>query len=140
MKKTLVLLLLAFCSNEVVVEEFEPINTTEVVVNTTIKFQDTDLMLDNFHKWWVEYKLKDSNIYLNPTETEYTNNLISEFLIDDRDTYDDPFIYYPYKNNPFSKVAIFDLHDSYEGQFTCWRTLRLICIIYIPNRTFSLAL
>ena len=57
MKKTLVLLLLAFCSNEVVVEEFEPINTTEVVVNTTIKFQDTDLMMDNFHKWWVEYKL-----------------------------------------------------------------------------------
>ena len=66
MKKTLVLLLLAFCSNEVVVEEFEPINTTEVVVNTTIKLQDTDLMMDNFHKWWVEYKLKDSNIYLNP--------------------------------------------------------------------------
>ena len=118
MKKILLLLLFAFCSNEVVVDESETLVTPEVVVNTTTVFDDTDLMLDNFHKWWVEYKLKESNIYLNPIETEYTNNLISEFLIDDRDTYDDPFIYYPYKNNPFSKAVIFDLHDSYEGNFT----------------------
>ena len=118
MKKILFFLLFAFCSNEVVVDESEPLVTTGVVENTTTVFDDTDLMLDNFHKWWVGNKLKESNIYLNPTETEYTNNLISEFLIDDRDTYDDPFIYYPYKNNPFSKAVIFDLHDSYEGNFT----------------------
>ena len=86
MNKILLLLLLAFCSNEVVVEDLEPVETSVVVVNTTIETQDGDLMLDNFHKWWVEYKLKESNIYLNPIETEYTNNLISEFLNDDRDT------------------------------------------------------
>ena len=118
MKKIIFLFLLTCCSSDLVVEELEPVQTTEIVVNTTTELLDTDLMIDNFHKWWIEYKLKDSNIYLNPTEVEYTNNLISEFLIDDRDTYDDPFIYYPYKNNPFSRAVIFDLHDSYEGQFT----------------------
>ena len=118
MKKIIFLFLLTCCSSDLEVEELEPVQTTEIVVNTTTELLDTDLMIDNFHKWWIEYKLKDSNIYLNPTEAEYTNNLISEFLIDDRDTYDDPFIYYPYKNNPFSRAVIFDLHDSYEGQFT----------------------
>ena len=118
MKKTLFFLLFVFCSNEVVVDESEPLVTTEVVVNTTTKLDDTDLMLDNFHKWWISNKLKESNIYLNPTETEYTNNFISQFIIDDRDTSNDPFLYYPYKNNPFSKVVIYDLHDSYEGDFT----------------------
>ena len=86
MKKTLFFLLFVFCSNEVVVDESEPLVTTEVVVNTTTVFDDTDLMLDNFHKWWVGNKLKESNKYLNPTETEYTNNFISQFIIDDRDT------------------------------------------------------
>ena len=118
MKKTLFFLLFVFCSNEVVVDESEPLATTEVVVNTTTKLDDTDLMLDNFHKWWISNKLKESNIYLNPTETEYTNNFISQFIIDDRDTSNDPFLYYPYKNNPFSKVVIYELHDSYEGDFT----------------------
>ncbi len=118
MKKTLFFLLFVFCSNEVVVDESEPLVTTEIVVNTTTKLDDTDLMLDNFHKWWISNKLKESNIYLNPTETEYTNNFISQFIIDDRDTSNDPFLYYPYKNNPFSRVVIYDLHDSYEGEFT----------------------
>ena len=58
MKKILFFLLFAFCSNEVVVDESEPLVTTEVVENTTTVFDDTDLMLDNFHKWWFGNKLK----------------------------------------------------------------------------------
>ena len=77
MKKIIFLFLLTCCSSDLVVEELEPVQTTEIVVNTTTELLDTDLMIDNFHKWWIEYKLKDSNIYLNPTEAEYTNNLIS---------------------------------------------------------------
>ena len=118
MKKIIFLLLFTCCSSDVVVEELEPVETTEIVVNTTTELLDTDLMFDNFHKWWVENKLKASNIYLNPTESEYTEKAISQFILDDRDTANDPFIFYPYKNNPFSKVVIFDLHDSYEGEFT----------------------
>ena len=118
MKKIIFLILLTCCSSDVVVEELEPVQTTEIVVNTTTELLDTDLMFDNFHKWWVENKLKPSNIYLNPTESEYTDKAISQFIIDDRDTANEPFVFYPYKNNPFSKVVIFDLHDSYEGEFT----------------------
>ena len=118
MKKIIFLLLFTCCSSDVVVEELEPVETTEIVVNTTTELLDTDLMFDNFHKWWVENKLKASNIYLNPTESEYTEKAISQFILDDRDTVNDPFIFYPYKNNPFSKVVIFDIHDSYEGEFT----------------------
>ena len=120
MKKLIILiLLLSFCSTDTseVFEDSIQISTDTTSTTSTTIIDESEAMFDNFHKWWVEYKLKDSNIYLNPTEAEYTNNLISEFVIDDRDTYDDPFIYYPYKNNPFSKVVIFDLHDSYEGQF-----------------------
>ena len=81
------------CSSDVVVEELEPVETTEIVVNTTTELLDTDLMFDNFHKWWVENKLKPSNIYLNPTESEYTDKAISQLIIDDRDTVNDPFIF-----------------------------------------------
>ena len=117
MKKIIFLFLLACCSSEVVVEEIDPNPTPEIVVNTTTEFEDPDLMFDNFHKWWVEYKLKDSNIYLNAIETEITNNAISKFLIDDRDTETNPYLYYPHKNNPFSRVVIYDLNESYEGEF-----------------------
>ncbi len=118
LKKIIFLLFFAFCSSEDTVEEFEPVEIPEIVVNTTIETQDTNLMLDNFHKWWVDYKLKETNINLNSIETEYTINFISQFMIDDRDTFDDPSPYYPYKKNPFSKVVIYDLHESYEEDFT----------------------
>ena len=118
MKKTIFLLFLVCCSNDVVVDETQSVTATDAEVNTTVESEDYDLMFENFHKWWVEYKLKDSNTYLNAIETEITNNAISKFLIDDRDTETNPYLYYPHRNNPFSRVVIFDLNDSYEGEFT----------------------
>ena len=122
MKKfILLILLLSFCSTNTseVIEDSIQISTTNTTSTTSTTILDeSDLMFDNFHKWWVEYKLKDSNIYLNSIETEITKNAISKFLIDDRDTETNPYLYYPHKNNPFSRVVIYDLNESYEGEFT----------------------
>ena len=62
MKRIIFLFLLTCCSSDAVVEELNPVQTTEVVVDTTTDLPDTDLMVDNFHEWWKENKLKTNTM------------------------------------------------------------------------------
>ena len=106
MKRIIFLFLLTCCSSDVVVEELNPVQTTEVVVDTTTDLPDTDLMVNNFHEWWKENKLK-TNTMQTAEESKITQEVLSQFVIDNRGSDSEPNYFYPFNDNPFSTVVIY---------------------------------
>jgi hypothetical protein len=123
MKKLIVLLLLVSCSSESVQVE-EPLvtleNTTSTSTTTTTLApeDDVELMDENFHRYWREHRLKVWDIKgLSVEERQISDELMSSFSTDDRDTASDPNYFYTEKNNPFSIVVVYELNDTQEGEF-----------------------
>ena len=106
MKRIIFLFLLTCCSSDAVVEELNPVQTTEVVVDTTTDLPDTDLMVDNFHEWWKENKLK-TNTLQTTEESKITQEVLNQFVIDNRGSDSEPNYFYPFNDNPFSTVVIY---------------------------------
>ena len=131
MKRIIFLFLLTCCSSDAVVEELNPVQTTEVIVNTTTDLPDTDLpdtdlMVDNFHEWWKENKLK-SNTMQTAEESKITQEVLSQFVIDNRGSDSEPNYFYPFNDNPFLTVVIYKQPGTeFEEFIVC--TLSLIHI------------
>ena len=112
MKKYLVLSLIFFsaCNNpQATIEEQSVPTSTTVIENSTTTStvkDESELMSENFHNWWKAYKLKE-NTKQTSQESDATQEIISQFVIDSRDTESDPNYFYPFDDNPFSTVVVY---------------------------------
>ena len=122
MKKFFIFLLIfASCGGSETTQEIVTTTTSNVETvssSTTTTIAEEDLMFENFHNYWKRYRLDKAYNVLTVEETEITIAMNSDFFIDDRDTSEKPDYYYPYNDNPFSTVVIYDNQSSYEGEFT----------------------
>ena len=122
MKKFFIFLLIfASCGGSETTREIVTTTTSNVETvssSTTTTIAEEDLMFENFHNYWKRYRLDKAYNVLTVEETEITIAMNSDFFIDDRDTSENPDYYYPYNDNPFSTVVIYENQSSYEGEFT----------------------
>ena len=77
------------CSDtQTTINEQSNSSSTSVIENptTTSTLKDeSELMSENFHNWWKAYKLKE-NTKQTSEESDVTQEIISQFVIDSRDT------------------------------------------------------
>lgn len=110
MKKFIALiLLLSFCStdsSEIIEDSIQTSTTISTSTTSTTVIDESDAMFENFHNWWKAYKLKE-NTKQTSQESDVTQKIISQFVIDSRDTESDPNYFYPFDDNPFSTVVVY---------------------------------
>ena len=110
MKKFIALiLLLSFCStdsSEIIEDSIQSSTTISTSTTSTTVVDASDVMFENFHNWWKAHKLKE-NTKQTSQESDVTQKIISQFVIDSRDTESDPNYFYPFDDNPFSTVVVY---------------------------------
>ena len=108
-KIIVLILLLNFCSTDSTELLEDPIQTSTTVstsTTSTTMLDESDVMFENFHNWWKAHKLKE-NTKQTSQESDVTQKIISQFVIDSRDTESDPNYFYPFDDNPFSTVVVY---------------------------------
>tara|TARA_B100000579_G_C22809656_1_gene844480 strand:+ start:14 stop:1558 length:1545 start_codon:yes stop_codon:yes gene_type:complete len=122
MKKFFIFLLIfASCGGSETTQEIVTTTTSNVETatdSTTTTIAEEDLMFENFHNYWKRYRLDKAYNVLTVEEMEITIAMNSDFFINDSDNSENPDYYYPYNDNPFSTVVIYENQKHYEGEFT----------------------
>ena len=108
-KIIVLILLLSFCSTDSTELLEDPIQTSTTVSTSTTSttiLDESDVMFENFHNWWKANKLK-ANTKQTVEESEITQQIISQFLIDNTGSDLEPNYFYPNNDNPFSTVVVY---------------------------------